>query len=266
MDQADAIFEAVPVATSNYSEAQKAMLIESKKKDGIYPSILHSNALLGNSSAMKIEIKYFHFFIAAKIHVNAGQFNEALILYTEALAIDPLNDTINATLYFNRALMKFKIGERQFKLWEVIVDLNNALEMKADYIKALLMRAKVYKNLQMFKKAMNDLERVCNLPYQDTEANRLELKDAKLREWLWQTDAHFILGVEIEATSSEIKRAFKQLSLQHHTDKIVGAPDDLMLEHAAIFKKISVVYGILCDPEKREKYDEGSLSIEKICK
>lgn len=43
---------------------------------------------------------------------KANQLQEALSLYSEALAIDPLNHAMNAKLYFNRALVQTKVMSR----------------------------------------------------------------------------------------------------------------------------------------------------------
>lgn len=40
---------------------------------------------------------------------KTGKYREALALYSEALAIDPLNKVINSKLYFNRALVNTKV-------------------------------------------------------------------------------------------------------------------------------------------------------------
>lgn len=54
------------------------------------------------------------------------------------------------------------------------------------------------------------------------------------------------LGVEIDATDKEIKKAFRELSKEHHPDK--GGDEEL-------FKRISEAYSILSDPGKRKRYD-----------
>ena len=54
------------------------------------------------------------------------------------------------------------------------------------------------------------------------------------------------LGVEVDATDKEIKKAFRELSKKHHPDK--GGDEEL-------FKRISEAYSILSDPEKKKRYD-----------
>mmetsp|Transcript_17663 Transcript_17663/g.15043 ORF Transcript_17663/g.15043 Transcript_17663/m.15043 type:complete len:91 (-) Transcript_17663:226-498(-) len=55
-----------------------------------------------------------------------------------------------------------------------------------------------------------------------------------------------ILGVSKDATSSEIKKAFRKLAIKHHPDK--GGDADK-------FKEITRAYEVLSDDEKRQRYD-----------
>ena len=59
-----------------------------------------------------------------------------------------------------------------------------------------------------------------------------------------------MLGVSREASPEEIKKAFRQLALQCHPDR---NPGDQNAEDR--FKEVSEAYGVLIDPEKRQRYD-----------
>lgn len=60
-------------------------------------------------------------------------------------------------------------------------------------------------------------------------------------------DYYKILGVSKNATTEEIKKAFRKLAHQHHPDKKSG--------DEAKFKEINEAYQILSDAKKREQYD-----------
>lgn len=64
-------------------------------------------------------------------------------------------------------------------------------------------------------------------------------------------DYYKILSVSKSASASEIKKAYRKLSLKYHPDKN-SAPDA-----ADKFAEISVAYDVLSDPEKRETYNRG---------
>lgn len=58
------------------------------------------------------------------------------------------------------------------------------------------------------------------------------------------------LGIKENASSSEIKRAYRELAKQYHPD-INKSPDA-----EAKFKEINAAYEILSDPQKKAQYDE----------
>jgi len=67
--------------------------------------------------------------------------------------------------------------------------------------------------------------------------------------------------VDHDATSSQIKKAYRKLALQTHPDKVVNPEDRPNAE--AKFKEISQAYEILSDDEQRKKYDQyGNASLE----
>lgn len=57
-----------------------------------------------------------------------------------------------------------------------------------------------------------------------------------------------ILGVDITATETEIRKAYRQLAKTYHPD-IAGS------EHADKFKEITEAYNTLTDPQKKQLYD-----------
>ncbi len=63
-------------------------------------------------------------------------------------------------------------------------------------------------------------------------------------------DYYNILGVRRDASEQEIKQAYRRLARQHHPDVNPGNKSA-----EAKFKEINEAYEVLCDKEKRQKYD-----------
>ena len=64
------------------------------------------------------------------------------------------------------------------------------------------------------------------------------------------SDYYELLGVARDATSEQIKKAYRRLARELHPD---ANPDDPEAE--ARFKEVSVAYAVLSDSEKRSRYD-----------
>jgi len=65
-------------------------------------------------------------------------------------------------------------------------------------------------------------------------------------------DYYEVLGVEKNASSDDIKRAYRRMAMKYHPDK---NPDNKK-EAEAKFKECAEAYEVLSDPEKRRQYDQ----------
>jgi molecular chaperone DnaJ len=66
-----------------------------------------------------------------------------------------------------------------------------------------------------------------------------------------QTDYYAVLGIGRDASSDDIKRAYRRLARQLHPDVNPGP------ENEERFKEVTRAYEVLSDPQKREMYDLG---------
>ena len=64
-------------------------------------------------------------------------------------------------------------------------------------------------------------------------------------------DLYEVLQVSKNASSEDIRKAYKKLAMEYHPDKNKGKK-----ESEEMFKKINEAYSVISDPEKRKIYDE----------
>ena len=64
-------------------------------------------------------------------------------------------------------------------------------------------------------------------------------------------DYYEILGVDRNASTDELKKAYRKIALKYHPDK---NPDDKEAEK--IFKEAAEAYSILSDSKKKAQYDQ----------
>jgi len=72
-------------------------------------------------------------------------------------------------------------------------------------------------------------------------------------------DFYKTLGIEKNATSEDIKKAYRKLALQYHPDKNKG---DKIAEEK--FKAVNEANSVLIDPEKRKLYDQHGENWEQV--
>ncbi|MCM8770276.1 MAG: molecular chaperone DnaJ [Candidatus Omnitrophica bacterium] len=68
-----------------------------------------------------------------------------------------------------------------------------------------------------------------------------------------QRDYYEILGVQKKASLDEIKKAYRQMVLRYHPDRV---PPEQKKEAEEKFKEVSEAYAVLSDPPKRALYDQ----------
>ena len=72
-------------------------------------------------------------------------------------------------------------------------------------------------------------------------------------------DYYEVLGVPRNASSDELKKAYRKVAMKHHPDR---NPGDKKSEEK--FKEASEAFEVLGDKEKRSRYDQIGLSLIHI--
>lgn len=75
-------------------------------------------------------------------------------------------------------------------------------------------------------------------------------------------DYYEILGVSRDASPEEMKKQYRQKSMQWHPDRWVNGTDEEKKTAEEKFKEISEAYDVLSDPQKRAAYDNGGMEFD----
>lgn len=177
---------------------------------------------------------------------------EAVQAYTEALAIDPLNQDYNSVLYSNRSAAFVRLGQWQ----KALDDCNRCLDGKPSFTKAKVRRAQCLVELKRFDEAIRDYSELVKEDRENADyaaglrKAKLELKKSKRKDY------YALLGVAQNATSSEIKKAYRRKALEWHPDKNSETEEKKKIAESK-FKDISEAYECLSDDQKKRRYDSG---------
>lgn len=179
---------------------------------------------------------------------KSGKYGPAVEKYTEALEIDPTNKGTNAKILQNRAICNTKLKQYD----AAIADCDRAISLDPSYIKARKTRAKALGESGDWDEAIKALKQIAE-EHPEEPGIAKEVRNAELeKKKALRKDYYKILGVEKDASDSEIKKAYRKLAIQTHPDK---NPDDPKAEER--FKDVGEAYETLSDVQKREAYDRG---------
>ncbi|KAJ1971225.1 hypothetical protein H4R35_005391 [Dimargaris xerosporica] len=133
---------------------------------------------------------------------------------------------------------------------------SDALKLEPESVEALLARADIYLELEEADKAMQDLTKAQELRGgQDRKIQQKLMKAAQLQRKAKRKDYYKILEVSPEATSADIKKAYRRLARKWHPDTYSG---DLSEDEVrAKMSDINEASEVLQDPERRAQFDRG---------
>lgn len=77
-------------------------------------------------------------------------------------------------------------------------------------------------------------------------------------------DYYEVLGVQKNATADELKKAYRKLAVKYHPDRQQGKTEQEKKDAEEKFKEAAEAYGVLSDPEKRQRYDQFGFADEQM--
>lgn len=131
-----------------------------------------------------------------------------------------------------------------------------SLELVPFSLHGLLFRGQTEMDEDRFEEAVRTLNTAKEHHPHSQEVQSLLQKAHALLKRSKQKDYYKVLGVSRDADDRTIKRAYRQLTKQHHPDKAAaqGVTKDQAEKKMA---SINEAYEVLSDPELRTRYDNG---------
>lgn len=131
-----------------------------------------------------------------------------------------------------------------------------AIGLNPKSLPALLYNSQVALDEDRFDDAIRALNTAKEHHPQSKDVQELLQKASVLQKRSKQKDYYKVLGVSREADERAIKRAYRQLTKQHHPDKALS--QGVTKEEAERkMAGINEAYEVLSDPETRTQYDNG---------
>mmetsp|Transcript_19871 Transcript_19871/g.34780 ORF Transcript_19871/g.34780 Transcript_19871/m.34780 type:complete len:919 (-) Transcript_19871:115-2871(-) len=189
-----------------------------------------------------------------------GAYSSAIELAETVKDNKVATSTNRATLYYNSARACVKAGLHL----QAVERCTKAIDLKGGvYPNALAQRASSYMALFDYSHAVSDYEQLMQQSRSTATAAGTEDWTACLERArdlaAKATDHYLVLGLQADATPTQVKQSFRKQCLKWHPDKHRGTEDD-MARASIMFKAINEANEVLSDEQKRTLYDIDRIS------
>ena len=181
-----------------------------------------------------------------------NKLDEAIEEYTKLLDFDPNNKNFNSIILGNRALCY----KKQNKLMEALKDSNESLKLNPNYVTGYIRRGRIYNEYKMYDDAKNDFQKAKELDPNNKDAENLMKEAINNNDRARNRDYYKILGVDKNASSDEIKKAYRKMALKYHPDRNSESEESKTIAQRK-FQDINDAYAVLSDPKKKQMFDMG---------
>lgn len=177
-----------------------------------------------------------------KYHHNL--FDDAIRVYKRAIPLAKKleNKEMSAILHFNLAMTYDRLLYYEQAVGECV----NAIKINASYLKAHLKRAEIYTKQCKYDEAVICYEHICELDSNSpTYVQLLNACREKKSKHVKKKDYFHILGLPINFTREDLKKAYRQQALNHHPDRHSDADIVTRRIEEKHFKDVSEAYTFL---------------------
>lgn len=147
-------------------------------------------------------------------NLKEKRFLAAKEAYTKALIVDPTNKMVNSQMLYFRGSANYELKHYS----AAYEDLTETLKINEAHAKALAKRAQTHFKLNEYEDCVIDCEE--SLKIEESKIIQHLLIEAKSQvKNCPKQNPHQVLSVPLHASTDEIKKSFKKLSLKYHSDK-----------------------------------------------
>lgn len=187
----------------------------------------------------------------AKDALEAGNHEEAIGHWFAAIQLDPTHAAFIKPTLLNIIKSYSALGKHE----EAIETAEKHLKM-GESLDGLFALGDAHTAAENFQEAVNTFRKAMDFEPNDRQQEcqqRLKKAEIALKQSK-EKNYYKILGVPRTARTKEIKKAYRDLALRWHPDKVDQEEKE---EAEKKFQDISEAYEVLSDKEMREKYDRG---------
>lgn len=179
-------------------------------------------------------------------------FGTAAQYYKEAIESDPQNRLLNrpTMLLLAKAFSNAGQHDQAFAVIEQHLEEDESIE-------GVYSLGHAQQDAEMWEQAVRTFQRAVELAVDDSQKQEAQQKVQQARVALKQSkekNYYKILGVSRSATQKEIKKAYRELALKWHPDKVSAEDKE---KAGNMFQDIGEAYEVLSDEELRAKFDRG---------
>ena len=201
----------------------------------------------------------------------SGEHREALSTYAEALRMSSGTSALEGLFLSNMCACEQALG----RFADALSSAGTAVGVAPRYVKARSRLATIYVELGMYDDAVAAYGAMLELPLEANEASQsragLAVATRKAKQ-SHPVDWAKLLGVSPNASAVEIKKAYRQLALAHHPDKVNkrGASACVAKARAAIssklFKHVGEANRVLTDATERMRWENAKSKAERAAR
>jgi len=191
-----------------------------------------------------------------KNSIELSEWDKALTKLSAAIEIDP-----QATYYITslqllkcKAYLNLQQGENAIKECTQVLDSEISTN---DQVEALILRAEAKLLKSDFDAAIADYRKARELDPRNGRIQQGLMNAEKKLKMSKRKDYYAILGVERNAPSNVIKKAFRKLAMEFHPDRIKVDTEEEKKKVEQRYVELNEAYEVLSDDEKRKRYDSG---------